>query len=79
MVRAADQIAAAATGHRLCTAMRFDAATMTAERLHCSDAISYQDRGKQTLTLNLRTAEGRAIFLDLGSGPINRLKRRGEV
>lgn len=41
MVRAADEIGREATGHRLCTAMRFDAAAMTVRRAYSSDPLAY--------------------------------------
>jgi hypothetical protein len=61
MVRAADQIAAVATGHRLCTAMRFDAATMTVQRLYSSDPIAYPVGGAKP---KRDTAWGRQVLLE---------------
>lgn len=41
LLRAADAVGREATGHRLCTAMRFDAAAMTVRRIYSSDVASY--------------------------------------
>ena len=41
LLRAADAVGRAAMGHRLCTAMRFDAAAMTVRRIYSSDEAAY--------------------------------------
>lgn len=41
LLRAADAVGEAAMGHRLCTAMRFDAAAMTVRRIYSSDPAAY--------------------------------------
>lgn len=41
MVRVADAIGAEATGHRLCSAMRLDAAAMAVQRFYSCDLIAY--------------------------------------
>jgi hypothetical protein len=41
LLRAADAVGREAMGHRLCTAMRFDAAAMTVRRIYSSDAAAY--------------------------------------
>lgn len=61
MVRAADAIGAEATGHRLCTAMRFDAAAMTVQRLYSSDPIAYPVGGAKP---KRDTAWGQQVLLE---------------
>jgi len=61
MVRVADAICAEATGHRLCTAMRFDAAEMTVQRLYSSDPIAYPVGGAKP---KRDTAWGRQVLLE---------------
>jgi hypothetical protein len=41
LLRAVDAVGREAMGHRLCTAMRFDAAAMTVRRIYSSDAAAY--------------------------------------
>jgi hypothetical protein len=41
LLRAADAVGREAMGHRLCTAMRFDAAAMTVRRIYSSDEAAY--------------------------------------
>lgn len=61
LVRVADAIGAEATGHRLCTAMRFDAAAMTVQRLYSSDPIAYPVGGAKP---KRDTAWGRQVLLE---------------
>ncbi len=61
MVRVADAIGAEATGHRLCTAMRFDAAGMTVQRLYSSDPLAYPVGGAKP---KRDTAWGRQVLLE---------------
>lgn len=61
LVRIADAIAAEATGHRLCTAMRFDAAAMTVQRLYSSDPIAYPLGGAKP---KRDTAWGQQVLLE---------------
>jgi hypothetical protein len=61
MVRVADAIGAEVTGHRLCTAMRFDAAAMTVQRLYSSDPIAYPVGGAKP---KRDTAWGRQVLLE---------------
>jgi hypothetical protein len=61
MVRVADEIFAEATGHRLCTAMRFDVAAMTVQRIYSSDPIAYPVGGAKP---KRDTAWGQQVLLD---------------
>ena len=45
LLRAADAVGREAMGHRLCTAMRFDAAAMTVRRIYSSDEAAYPTGG----------------------------------
>jgi hypothetical protein len=61
LVRAADEIGAEGTGHRLCTAMRFDATAMTVQRLYSSDPVAYPVGGAKP---KRDTAWGRQVLLE---------------
>ncbi|MBU8536655.1 GAF domain-containing protein [Falsiroseomonas tokyonensis] len=61
LLRAADEIGRQAMGHRLCTAMRFDAAAMTVRRLYSSDPESYPVGGTKP---KRDTAWGRHVLLE---------------
>ncbi|WP_439595375.1 GAF domain-containing protein [Falsiroseomonas sp.] len=61
LLRAADVVGRQAMGHRLCTAMRFDAAAMTVRRLYSSDAGSYPVGGAKP---KRDTAWGRHVLLE---------------
>jgi len=69
LLRAADAIAREATGARLCTAMRFDAAAMTVRRLYSSDPVAYPVGGAKP---KRDTAWGRQVLIEqrlfLGEG-----------
>jgi hypothetical protein len=58
---AADAVARAATGQRLCTAMRFDAAAMTVQRIYSSDPAAYPVGGAKP---KRDTAWGRQVLLE---------------
>jgi len=61
LLRAADAVARAATGQRLCTAMRFDAAAMTVRRRYSSDPTAYPVGGAKP---KRDTAWGRQVLLE---------------
>jgi hypothetical protein len=61
LLRAADAVGREAMGHRLCTAMRFDAAAMTVRRIHTSDAVAYPVGGAKP---KRDTAWGRQVLLE---------------
>lgn len=61
LVRVADEIFAEATGHLLCTAMRFDVAAMTVQRIYSSDPIAYPVGGAKP---KRDTAWGQQVLLD---------------
>jgi GAF domain-containing protein len=61
LVRVADAIGAEVTGHRLCTAMRFDAAAMTVQRLYSSNPSAYPVGGAKP---KRDTAWGRQVLLE---------------
>lgn len=41
LLQAVHEVGQVSTGHRLCTAMRFDAVTMTVQRIWSSDPVAY--------------------------------------
>lgn len=61
LLRAADAVGRAAMGHRLCTAMRFDAAAMTVRRIYSSDAVAYPVGGAKP---KRDTEWGRQVLLE---------------
>lgn len=69
LLRAADAAAREATGHGLCTAMRFDAAAMTVQRIYSSLPTAYPVGGAKP---KRDTAWGRQVLLErrlfLGEG-----------
>ncbi|MDO9503230.1 GAF domain-containing protein [Falsiroseomonas sp.] len=60
LLQAADAVGRRAMGHRLCTAMRFDAAAMTVRRLYSSDNAAYPVGGAKP---KRDTAWGRHVLL----------------
>lgn len=60
LLRAADAVGREAMGHRLCTAMRFDAASMTVRRIYSSDPAAYPPGGAKP---KRDTAWGRQVLL----------------
>lgn len=60
LLRAADAVGREAMGHRLCTAMRFDAAAMTVRRIYSSDTAAYPVGGAKP---KRDTAWGRQVLL----------------
>ncbi|MCB4824806.1 GAF domain-containing protein [Roseicella aerolata] len=61
LLRAADEVGREAMGHRLCTAMRFDAAAMTVQRIYSSDPLAYPVGGAKP---KRDTAWGRHVLLE---------------
>ena len=61
LIRTADAVGRAAMGHRLCTAMRFDAAAMTVRRIYSSDPASYPVGGAKP---KRDTDWGRQVLLE---------------
>jgi hypothetical protein len=61
LLRAVDAVGREAMGHRLCTAMRFDAAAMTVRRIYSSDAEAYPVGGAKP---KRDTAWGRQVLLE---------------
>ena len=61
LLRAVDAVGRAAMGHRLCTAMRFDAAAMTVRRIYSSDAAAYPVGGAKP---KRDTDWGRQVLLE---------------
>lgn len=61
LIAAADALGREATGHALCTAMRFDAAAMTVRRIWSSDARAYPVGGAKP---KRDTAWGRQVLLE---------------
>ena len=70
LLHAAEAMARRAMGHGLCTAMRFDAATMTVRRLFSSDPVAYPVGGAKP---KRDTEWGRLVLLQgqvfVGEGP----------
>ncbi|EFH12467.1 GAF domain-containing protein [Teichococcus cervicalis] len=68
-LRALEALARPRLGHALCTAMRFDAASMTVQRLYSSDPAAYPPGGQKP---KRDTAWGRQVLLEgrpfLGEG-----------
>ena len=61
LLRAADAVGREAMGHRLCTAMRFDAAAMTVRRIYSSDQAAYPTGGAKP---KRDTDWGRQVLLE---------------
>jgi hypothetical protein len=60
LLHAADAVGREAMGHRLCTAMRFDAAAMTVRRIYSSEPAAYPVGGAKP---KRDTAWGRQVLL----------------
>lgn len=70
LIAAVDAVGREATGHALCTAMRFDPAAMTVQRIWSSDPAAYPVGGAKP---KRDTAWGRQVLLEgrvfVGEGP----------
>ncbi|MGX9966261.1 GAF domain-containing protein [Roseomonas sp. F4] len=73
LLAAAEAVARQAMGHGLCTAMRFDAATMTVRRIFSTDAAAYPVGGakpKRDTAWGRHVLEEREVFVGEGPGAI---------
>lgn len=73
LLAAAEAVARQAMGHGLCTAMRFDAATMTVRRIFSTDAAAYPVGGakpKRDTAWGRHVLEERQVFVGEGAGAI---------
>lgn len=75
LLRAVDAVGREAAGHALCTAMRFDAAAMTVQRLYSSDPAAYPVGGakpKRDTDWGRQVLLERSLFVGEGEAAIRR-------